>query len=75
MTTDEKNGGKIDKPEWKMGWKVFVALVVLSVLEIVVTLTITNPGLWLVPLVLVKAALIIWYFMDLGQLRDKEATE
>jgi hypothetical protein len=72
MTT-EKHRGK--EAEWTTGWKVFAALAVLSVLEVVATLTITNPMPWLTPLVLAKAALIIWYFMRLGDLRDKEAVE
>ena len=72
MTTEDKKG---EKSEWTTGWKVFAALVVLSALEIVVTLTIANPILFLTPLVLAKAGLIIWYFMRLGNLADKEATE
>ncbi len=72
MTTE---GNSSKEVEWTTGWKVFAALVLLSVLEVVVTLTITNPMLWLTPLVLAKAALIIWYFMRLGDLRDKEAVE
>ena len=69
----EKQKG--EKPEWITGWKVFAALAVLSVLEVVATLTIATPLPWLVPLVLAKAALIIWYFMRLGDLRNKETVE
>jgi hypothetical protein len=72
MTTEDKKG---EKSEWGTGWKVFAALVVLSALEIAVTLAIANPILFLTPLVLAKAGLIIWYFMRLGNLADKEAVE
>jgi len=72
MTTEEKTGKEV---EWTTGWKVFAVLVVLSVLEVVATLTIANPLPWLTPLVLAKAALIVWYFMRLGDLRNKEAVE
>ena len=72
MTTKGSTGKEV---EWTTGWKVFAALAVLSVLEVVATLTIANPMPWLTPLVLAKAALIIWYFMRLGDLRDKEAVE
>ncbi|HID54858.1 MAG TPA: hypothetical protein EYP41_22820 [Anaerolineae bacterium] len=72
MANDDKKG---EKSEWGTGWKVFAALVVLSALEIAVTLMTANPLPFLTPLVLAKAALIIWYFMRLGNLADKEATE
>ncbi len=72
MTAEEKTGKEAG---WKTGWNVFVALLLLSVLEVVATLTITEPIGWLTPLVLAKATLIIWYFMRLGDLRDKEAVE
>ena len=72
MTT----GNKMNKEmEWSLGWKVFIALFVLSVAEVIVTFTIASPMLLLLPLVFAKAALIIWYFMGLGDLRDKETTE
>ena len=53
----------------RRGWKVFAALVALTIIEYAVSALLANPLPLLAPIALAKAALIIAYFMRLGDLR------
>lgn len=56
----------------RLGVIVFIVLGVLTAVEFWISVSFTNPGLYLTVIVLVKAGLIIHYFMRLSQLWRKE---
>lgn len=55
------------------GWKVFIALAVLTAIEFGISIGLTNPLPALTAIALIKAWLIITYFMHIPQLWRKEA--
>ena len=48
---------------WRRGWTVFAVLAVLTLVEFGISVGIPNPWPWLVIVALVKAGLIVNYFM------------
>lgn len=56
----------------RLGVIVFIVLAVLTAVEFWISLSFTNPGPYLAIIVLVKAGLIIHYFMRLSQLWRRE---
>ena len=52
----------------RRGWQVFAALVVLTIIEFALSALMASPLPLLAPVALAKAALIIAYFMRLGDL-------
>lgn len=54
--------------EQRLGVIIFGALAMLTAVEFWIGVTLVNPGLYLAPIALVKAGLIIHYFMRLSQL-------
>lgn len=63
----------------RKGWIVFVLLAVLTAVEFAVSIGLTGPLPYLAVIALAKAALIVVYFMHLGDLgalwRQEEVTE
>jgi len=59
--------------EQKRGLIVIIVLAVLTAIEFGVSVGLPSPNLWLTVIALVKAGLIIHYFMRLSQLWRKEA--
>ena len=60
---------------WRVGWVVFGVLMVLTVVEFGVSVGLTNRLPWLTVIALVKAGVIVVYFMrvsDLGVVWRKE---
>jgi cytochrome c oxidase subunit IV len=61
---------------WRQGWVVFAVLAVLTLVEFGISVGISQPWPWLTVVALVKAGLIVNYFMrflDLSVLWRKEA--
>lgn len=52
----------------RVGWAVFFALAVLTAIEYVIAVNFTRVLLWMIPLALGKAALIVIYFMHIREL-------
>ena len=63
----------------RKGWIVFVLLAVLTAIEFAVSLSLAGPLPYLAVIALAKAALIVVYFMHVGDLgavwRQREAEE
>lgn len=57
----------------RIGWQVFLGLAVLTAIEFLIGALITPAIPYLSITALIKAALIIYYFMHISQLRRKEA--
>jgi caa(3)-type oxidase subunit IV len=56
----------------RVGFTVIVILAVLTAVEFWVSLTLVNPLPYLFVIALVKASLIVYYFMHVAQIRHKE---
>ena len=57
----------------RLGLIIFAVLAVLTAVEFWVSVSLASPGLWLTIIALIKAGLIIHYFMHLSQVWRKEA--
>lgn len=66
-TPDRKRNGQ--PAAWRRGWIVFLFLAVLTAAEFAVSITLAGPLPYLTAIALAKAALIVAYFMRVGDLR------
>lgn len=57
---------------WRRGWIVFAVLAVLTIIEFIISLALSNPWPLLTVVALAKAGLIIAYFMRLGNIWREE---
>lgn len=72
MTATREADAEFERGRRRIGWAVFWALVVLTIVEYMIAVNFSKVLLWMIPLALAKAALIVIYFMHFRELWHEE---
>lgn len=72
MTAPSQTDLKFERGRRRIGWAVFWGLLVLTVIEYLIAVNLSKVLLWMIPLAIVKAALIVIYFMHIRELWHAE---
>lgn len=72
MTVQRQADIAFERGRRRIGWAVFWALVVLTVIEYLIAVNLSKVLLWMIPLAIAKAALIVVYFMHIRELWHAE---
>ncbi|RIK09945.1 MAG: hypothetical protein DCC49_04990 [Acidobacteria bacterium] len=72
MTTPSQADIAFERGRRRIGWAVFSALAVLTVVEYLMAVNLSKVLLWMIPMAIAKAALIVIYFMHIRELWHAE---